>query len=223
MKALFRSSKILLVNLGFLLLISQCGEHRVAGTGSETGNSLAGTLITSTGSRQESLTVFLYALDYQPHILEGISKTGATNQNGEFRFDFLEAGRFNLVVLDPLLGEGVFIPNIEITNSKPTKIGIKSLMPLGKLSGTIQDTTGKWLPPSVIFSPGTPFFTDVKISGNFSIDGVPEGSFLLKMDYKYLRVEGSVSKVDSAQAILPTATIISGKTTILETVILQLN
>jgi len=218
-----RQIKGLLTALFCLFLVIQCGEEKIAGTGSETGNSLTGSVTTSASVKKEGILISIYSTGYKPHIPEGFADTTLTNGNGEFYFDSLKSGKLNLVALDTISDEGIFIPNLEITDKQPTQVGIKLLRPLGSLSGILKDTTGRLISSPTIFSIGSPFFSVADSLGKFEIKKLPPSSYDWILGYQFKSGTGTISKIDSAQDTLPGIEILEGKPTNLNTVILSIN
>ncbi|MBF0432292.1 MAG: DUF2341 domain-containing protein [Fibrobacteria bacterium] len=211
------SSFIILVLVSWLLVLTGCGlGSDTAGTGSGgTAIEVAGTVKTQSGDKAGNVVVTLYAKGYNPSLgttSPDNSIVAVTDSDGEFVFQGLTDGSYNLVVVDGQDGSRLLLQNIEIVEGTTDDINDEEL--ILKTPGVIRCLLlDKGAAASdVVYIPGTGVYTELKTTdvdnGSFVIPNVPVGQFSTIM------YSGNSNTTSLNIATLP-VTVMSGDTTVL--------
>lgn len=104
------------------------------------------------------------------------SAQARTDGHGIYRLTGLEAGTYNVFAAKDK--DAAMIPAVEVKDSGKV-LDEATLKPAGKITGTVLDAAG---PLEMAFSyvPGSSFVSITGEDGAFSLDRIPEGSYLVK-------------------------------------------
>ncbi|NLD93227.1 MAG: DUF2341 domain-containing protein [Fibrobacter sp.] len=154
-----------------------CSSGNLAGAGSETTNSLTGTVASLNGQPVASTIVYLIPSDFNPLQRElSALASDTTGDNGKFSFDSIDAGLYNLIARNRETSTNLIVKNInflendtilvlpQINLSKPCTINTDF-----SLSGN-QDS-------GYIYIPGTDVYAYVNGPSAVSLQDVPSGEF----------------------------------------------
>jgi|GEM_PF-5272969 len=145
----------------------------VAGGGTETTNGISGVVALDPGNNHPaSIIAAIYATDYRPDSNTGFAETLYVEASGEFRFDSLDGGLYNLFIWDTTNRKGVYIPAI------PSDTIFDTLY-LGNTASIrpIQSNIGTEPVDAVLVIPGSPFFYSTEMGEDVLIKNIPPGLY----------------------------------------------
>jgi len=180
------------------LLILRCTEGTVAGNGSQTPNSgIIGKLYNPDGSPAANAKVYAVPSDHNPisdynnRTISSIIDSTTTNDKGEYAFDSLIKGYYNLLGYKEKLSsfnDSIYIPG----TTQETEAPPDTLKGTGSLHGVIKLQPGDNANTVFILIFGTYTWTAPSDSvGNFDINNLAEGVYHVKFlttlnDYDHL-------------------------------------
>jgi hypothetical protein len=214
---------VIIANIGCLFLLSQCSKE---GGGSSSGRGgasatssdgvLAGQLVISEGAPEDSIEGAEITAVGHPEF------RAKTEADGSFQVE-APAGTLQVIVTSSADGElalaspeyGIKLDEIEIIAGETTDTGENEMKKTGSISGTVEffenpndiDKVG-----SEIFIPGTSFIAKSDDDGSFSLAGLPEGTYDLRVQHEGM----SSSDLEDVE-------VVSGETTDLGTILLSLS
>ena len=150
-------------------------------TGIETTNGV--TVIASSSSISGSVPPFasvsLFDTAYIPFIGRGISRAVSASETGDFVFDGLLPGTYNVIVSTPDGRDAALVPRIAIEASVIDSQYRAMLEPVGSVNGAITnvpDTVAEVL----IYLEGTGYYARMPGTGTYTINQVPAGNYSLR-------------------------------------------
>ena len=166
------------LSLSFILGLCACSNKDVAGTATQTENTVAfsGTVYHANGTPAEGVTVRLAMMDQTgaelalPELVET-----KTNSKGEFRFEDVPADTFQLAVIDESSGEISYLPEA-LASEESVEVHLeKGDLVKGNL--TYNDSTVASIAVGshfMVYAAGLPLFASVFAPGDFTLL-VPKG------------------------------------------------
>jgi hypothetical protein len=150
-------------------------------TGIETTNGI--TVVASSSSISGIVpphaSVLLFDTAYIPFIGRGISRAVMASETGDFVFDGLLRGTYNVIVSTPDGRDAALVPRIAIEASVIDSQYRAMLEPVGSVNGAITnvpDTVAEVL----IYLEGTGYYARMPGTGTYTINQVPAGSYSLR-------------------------------------------
>lgn len=186
--------KAMIVPVLFLFLFLQCStapteNDDYSGTGSETGNAIAGFLYETNGktpAKDVPVSIRLQSTLADTSIL-GVPKrcadtaTVTTDSNGYFFFDStLDTGTY-VIEADNGNNELALIDSIRVTNQDSTIIVSDTLKPAGAIKGIVFLSQGGDQRKVFILAFGIDRFARVETDGSFRFTNLAEGSYDLRL------------------------------------------
>lgn len=138
--------------------------------------SLEGTVLAEDGSPVAGAELVLMREDALP---TGSAREATTDEAGAFRLDEVRVGVYNLTVrASPTTG--AFEPGIVIEEDEVTSVALVT-SPLGSIAGTLLLNDDPSSEGAEVQLPGTPFTQEVEANGDFLLEGVPSGSYRVRL------------------------------------------
>ena len=164
-----------------VLMAMACGAALLLRcTGIETTNGI--TVVASSSSISGNVpphaSVSLFNTAYIPFIDRGISHTVTADESGNFAFDGLVPGKYNVIVTTPDERDAALVPCVKIDTSVIDSQYRAILEPVGSVSGSITNVPDS-IAEVLIFLEGTGYYTRIPGAGAFTIDQVSAGSYNL--------------------------------------------
>lgn len=151
-----------------------------------------------------TISAHLFSTDFQPYDGKGFEKVSKADSEGNFIFDSLKNGYYNLIVADSSDRSSLIFQALPVFDTLPRYDRSLLLLPAGSIEGTISIPSDVNLRSRGAYITGTPFFCLADSLGSFALSGVPCGAFVLKADYfavtrsqGYTRVKGFIQSNDS--------------------------
>jgi Concanavalin A-like lectin/glucanases superfamily/Domain of unknown function (DUF2341) len=168
---------ILKIIITTAICITVACSGNLAGAGSETTNSLTGTIASLNGQPVPGTIVYLIPSDFDPlqKELSSLSKD-TTRENGTFYFDSINTGHYNLIARNREMSASLMVKNLVfIQNDTNLVLPQMSLLKPCKI---ITDFTLSGNHDSgYIYIPGTDIFAQVNGNAVVSLNDVPSGDF----------------------------------------------
>lgn len=154
-----------------------CTSGNLAGAGSETTNSLTGSIASLNGQPAANTVVYLIPLDFNPTQREVTSLVSdTTGENGKFTFDSVDAGLYNLIARNRETSTNLIVKDIDFLQNDTNLV-----LPWMNLSKPCTITADFSLSGNrdsgYIYIPGTDIYAQVNGSTAVSLNDVPSGEF----------------------------------------------
>jgi hypothetical protein len=167
-------------------------------TGIETTNGV--TVIASSsaihGSAPAHVTVAVFDTAYTPFINRGISRFAVTDESGDFAFNDMPRGSYNVIVASPDKLDAAIVPSIKIDSSVIDSRYRATLEPVGSVNGLITNVPDT-IPEVLIYLEGTGYYIRMPGNGPFAIDAIAAGNYKLRIS-KYLFIETKIDSMDNS-------------------------
>jgi uncharacterized protein (DUF2141 family) len=151
-------------------------------TGIETTNGV--TVIASSSSISGSVpphaSVSLFDTAYIPFIGRGISRAVTVGETGDFVFDGLLPGSYNVIVSTPDERDAALVPRIAIEASVVDSQYRATLEPVGSVHGSITNVPDT-IAEVLIYLEGTGYYARMPGTGTFTINQVSAGTYSLRI------------------------------------------
>ncbi len=173
----------------FFLCFTGCDSKHpgdIAGSVGKAGNAVTGRIIDANGNSMNGLKICLYASNYDPRMIRGFSKSAVVSDLGLFRIENIESGNYTLIAM---LDEkrGIAFTQFSLSEDSTKSLGLGIIKTTGGISGkVIINNDPALLSFCTVYLPGTSFFTSTNQTGEFTIYGVPAGSYDLIAEYRKL-------------------------------------
>jgi len=155
-----------------MFILSRC-TNDVAGGGTETTNGIYGTveLVNASGPYEQTVIAALYSTTYRPDSGIGRAETTTVDFDGNFRFDSLPEGSYNLFIWDTArsLGASRLMLESDTTLDIISLVNLSTVLPytfVGAVETRLEVTI-----------PGTPFHVLSTSGESVPISGIPEGTY----------------------------------------------
>ncbi len=172
--------------LALLLLLFGCAKNDpsggpLAGGASDTETAfIQGTLTGAGNTKKAGLMVYLYTTNYIPipdwemvDSIRGFCDSTITDSHGFFRFDTVVNGQYNLMAMDTMTNEGVYIDSIRKKEDAAIDFGQLAMLRRGMISG--EASSSSW-----VFIKGTGLYiSKPEDSSDFSFNRIPPGNYNL--------------------------------------------
>jgi len=159
-----------------LILLGVSCTKDLAGAGSETTNSITGTIANASGIPAANTVVYLFPEDYNPSGKNPLSTiiSDTTGANGTFIFDNVDTGVYNLLARNALSAENLMVQSIAV-DSTDTIIELPQAH-LSKPCTVTADFSLSTFPDSgILYIPGTDIYTEVHGESAVTITDIPAG------------------------------------------------
>lgn len=160
-----------------IVITVSCSHDNLAGAGSETTNSLTGTIADQNGLPAANTVVYLIPSDYNPSLNDKPSlASDTTGANGKYSFDSIDGGIYNLIARNKTLSSNLIVNNINFIQHDTAQV-----LPVSHLSAPCTITADFSLSGNkdsgYIYIPGTDIFAPVNGSSSVSLEDIPSGVF----------------------------------------------
>jgi hypothetical protein len=202
MNNFIRTAAALVTKLAILTLC-QCSNIDLAGgNSSQTGNNgivLAAKSQSITGIAQPHSPVFIFSKSYMPYEkVPGTCDSTVADMRGNFAFDTVPAGHYNLIAYDSARVRGAFIGPIPVYMDSVFSAKLPSLPRPGFATGIAMDPTGKSRAFSCAFISGSPFYTVANQNGEFLLGPLPVGNYTIRFIENF-----AVTTVSPFRSVVP--------------------
>lgn len=189
---------------------------------------LAGTIVADSPANNGVVANALISVESHPEI------TGTTDSRGHYAISNVPPGDYNVFITSAVLGGlseandashavkiksaaafGVKIENIVVTSATTTQVADQTMKKTGSITGIInffQNPNNLDLTGSDVYVPGTSFSAKTSVTGGFTLSGIPEGTYDLRIDH-----------LGFQSFILPNVSVVSNQTTNIGTKSLDLS
>ncbi|MBN1306730.1 MAG: DUF2341 domain-containing protein [Chitinispirillaceae bacterium] len=172
----FRNNAGILLPLIAGVSLLHC-SGRLAGAGSETTNSIVGSIRNQDDSPALNTVVKLFPDDYDPVAHAGTPHplVDTTDSEGTFTFEDIDTGSYSILARNDRTATGVLIPGVFIAGVEtPTIISPVKLAGTGSVEA---DFSGSGTAASgYLFIPGTDLFSPIGDDGAVVLDDIPSGN-----------------------------------------------
>jgi hypothetical protein len=162
----------------YLPLLYVCTKN-IAGTETTNGDQI---IITTKADYIEGIApsgseVRIYAENFYPYNDSGFKMNSIVNDSGEFRFDTLKPGNYNLYCKSGMRDSAIFVQKIQVALSNIADTDTVTLTKSGAVKGTLIDTLSKPVVSAYAFIKGSPFFVLTNAEGTYSFSNIPQGTY----------------------------------------------
>ncbi len=167
-----------------VILISCSSQPATDIAGGSSSETTSGIVVSSSvhsiyGKAQSGTKLILCETSYTPYHDTGFRDSAMVSSDKKYAFENLTSGYYNLIAIDTLTGEGVFIGDID--TEEESKVVRRSFSAPGTVVGKISPSTTE---NNVIILGGTPFYSTPDENGEFQFFQIPSGTYQLQLEQK---------------------------------------